>query len=172
MYFVRSGRRQDVNGGAQSVAIGGCSDKLHLEPVNGMSLREIADENLRRGIEFVGHDIKIAVVIEIEDRRPSGCLAGAMTVMTPYCPSQDLPRTSGHWRRSLEQSSSNHGGSDLAVPARLDAQDEFGVEKFLSAIVQQKRIDAVTIGEAHARGDEDIVPAVGIQIADAGPQGQ
>ena len=34
-----------------------------------LSLRKIADEHLRLGIEVVGHDVEVAVVVEIEDDR-------------------------------------------------------------------------------------------------------
>ena len=49
----------------------------------------------------------------------------------------------------------------------LDAQEELRVEKLLSAIVQQQGIDAVAERKVHARRDEDVVPTVGVQIADA-----
>src|SRR5262249_21658032 len=56
---------------------------------------------------------------------------------------------------------------DDAVPARLDVERELGAGEALAAIVQLPRIDHVTLPIVHARGDERILEAVGVQIADA-----
>ena len=49
----------------------------------------------------------------------------------------------------------------------LDPQHEFGIHEFLSALIQQHRIDAVAIGIAHACGHEHVFPAVCIEVARA-----
>ena len=50
---------------------------------------------------------------------------------------------------------------------RLDAEDELAVHETLPVFVQQERVDPVAEGEVHGRGDEDVVPAVGVQVVDA-----
>ena len=54
-----------------------------------------------------------------------------------------------------------------AVAPRLDAEQEFAVQELFSTIVQQHGIDAITEGEAHAGTDENVVPAIGIDVAHA-----
>ena len=55
---------------------------------------------------------------------------------------------------------------DAALP-RLDAEHELGVDESLAAIVQHHRVDHVAVGIVHAGGDEDVVEAVGVEVADA-----
>src|SRR2546423_552147 len=54
-----------------------------------------------------------------------------------------------------------------AAAARLDAERELRVDELAAAVVQQQRVDAVAMRIIHARGDEDVIPAVRIDVADA-----
>src|SRR5204863_3328062 len=48
--------------------------------------------------------------------------------------------------------------------AWLDAEHEFAGQKSLAIFVQQQRVDAVAKWEVHSGGDEDVVPAVTVEI--------
>src|SRR6266581_5855386 len=54
-----------------------------------------------------------------------------------------------------------------AVRAWLDAEREFARQKVLPGFVQEYGVDPVAMREVHARGDEDVVPAVGVEIVHA-----
>ena len=69
------------------------------------------------------------------------------------------------------QSRSNHGRVRAAAPPRLDPEQELRIREPLAAVVQEHGVDAVAEGEPHPGGDEDVVPAVGVDVADAQPPG-
>src|SRR5216117_3041738 len=54
-----------------------------------------------------------------------------------------------------------------AVGAWLDAQQEFAGQEMPPDFVQEHGVDPVAMREVHARGDEDVVPAVGVEIVHA-----
>lgn len=57
----------NFDNGAQSSTVGACAFQLYLAPVNRFTVGEIAYQNHGAVIEFVGHDVKIAIIIEIEN---------------------------------------------------------------------------------------------------------
>src|SRR5262249_12480809 len=59
--------RRDADRPTQAVAVGRGPDEDDLEPVDRLLLREVADENLRRGVELVGHDVEVSVAVDVED---------------------------------------------------------------------------------------------------------
>jgi len=54
-----------------------------------------------------------------------------------------------------------------AVGARLDAEQKFARKEMPPAFVQEYGVDPVAMREVHARGDEDVVPAVGVEVVHA-----
>ena len=53
----------DHHPGAQAAPVGSRADQFHLQVTDGLFFRQIADEHHRLGIEVVGHDIQVAVVV-------------------------------------------------------------------------------------------------------------
>ena len=128
----------------------------------GRRCGQVADEHLRRGIELVGDDVEVAVAVEVEDdrraaaeRRHHGDLPGS---------ARGRDRVPSPSVQTVEV---EPGRVRPAAAARLDAEQELAVEKLLAAVVQQQRVDAVAVREVHAGGDEDVLPAVGVEVADA-----
>ncbi len=62
-------------------------------------------------------------------------------------------------------------GVRCPIAARLDAENEFGRHEAPSGVVEQQRVDAVAERVVHARGDEDVLVAVGVEVADADAPG-
>src|SRR5213078_795930 len=50
-----------------------------------------------------------------------------------------------------------------AVGAWLDTEQKFAGKEMSPAFVQEYGVDPVAMREVHARGDEDVVPAVGVE---------
>ena len=76
------------------------------------------------------------------------------------------PAASG-WSLSLpEASSSNHGVARPPLRGSTPS-DELGVDEPLPAVVELHRIDHVAFRVVHPGRDEDVVVAVGIEVADA-----
>src|SRR5881227_1749222 len=92
-----------------------------------------------------------------DEREPRALISATL----PLCPLQ----------RGLSASSPSQSIDQLGVgppaPARLDAEDEFAVAVDLAAVVQQQRIDAIAERKIHAGGDEDVLPAVRVEVAGA-----
>jgi hypothetical protein len=51
--------------------------------------------------------------------------------------------------------------------ARLNAENELGVQELLSLVVQKHRVNAVTEREAHSGRHKDVVPPVGVDVSHA-----
>ena len=174
-----SSRERDGDLCTEPVAVRARAAQPDLEKVDGMSLRQIADQHLRPRIELVGHEVEIAVPIQIErDRRSGperthhGQLAGAVQ------PTFHLQRLrmgaglaqgmAGVGTAALEREPDLLGG--LAGPW-LDPHHELARQEAPASVVEQHGVDPVPVGEVHPRGDEDIVPSVGVEIVHAGAPG-
>ena len=104
----------------------------------GRRSRQVADQHLRLGIEVVGHDVEIAVAVEIEDDRGAAAERAPSTVILPGA---SLCTKAGTSRS--EQSTSNHGVY-VRPPRRGSIPSRNSLSRnFSPAIVQQQRVDAV-----------------------------
>ena len=56
---------------------------------------------------------------------------------------------------------------EAAIGSRLDTDEELAVEEGLARVVEQHRVDPVAVGHVHAGAEEGVLPAVGVEIADA-----
>src|SRR2546425_7708150 len=54
-----------------------------------------------------------------------------------------------------------------AIRPRLDPHHEFAREEAAPPLVEQDGVDPIAIGEVHARGDEDVIPSVGVEVVHA-----
>src|SRR5205823_2950055 len=61
--------RMDLHRGAKTVPIGFDADQLDAQPMNSFAVGEVADQHLRAVVEFEGHDVQIAVVVQIKNHR-------------------------------------------------------------------------------------------------------
>lgn len=65
----RSVSRPDSHDGAQSVPVRGGADELHLQKVNRLARAQAVDQHHGSVVHLVGHDVEVAVVVEIEQHR-------------------------------------------------------------------------------------------------------
>ena len=132
-----------------------------MQPLDGFPLRQVAEQDHGAVVKLVGHNVEVAILVEIEDRRrprPQGTphfdrlgkIVGAHQGVIPV-----LPRGIEHKPRL--------GGAPAAT--RLHPQDEFAILKSHPAVVEEETVHAVTEWEVHAGGDEDIHEAVRVQIS-------
>ena len=63
---VRPGTAVNFDRGAESIPIGNRAGQLDLQVMNLPFLGQVADQHQRMVILFVGHDVEVAVVIQIE----------------------------------------------------------------------------------------------------------
>src|SRR5881396_2586073 len=130
---------------------------------------------LRPRVELVGDDVQVAVPIEVEqDRGAAGARGqhGQFPGGVKSTPRFDTARLLARGAEELfaVRSVAGEGEPDLirdAVGAWLDAEREFARQKVLPGFVQEYGVDPVAMREVHARGDEDVVPAVGVEIVHA-----
>src|SRR5579872_5639356 len=59
------------------------------------------------------------------------------------------------------------GSVSSPVAPRLDAKQEFSIQKLLPFVIQQQRIDAISKREIHRGCDKYVIPTVSVEIADA-----
>src|SRR5882762_2373880 len=149
--------------GAKSVSVGCGTHEGDFKPMNPLLLRQVAHQHLGLGIEVIGDDVEVSVVVQIKD---DGGPAG----------------TGSHHRRFaamahaypaiqflLSLSFPGIGAINLKprrveIFARLNTKQELGVQKLLALIVQKHGVNSITVGVAHAGSNEDVVPAVGVDI--------
>ena len=93
-----------------------------------------------------------------DERLPSG----AITMILPRCPRHEIRAHAFLQAVELEPRRVRP-----AAPAGLDPQREFGIHELRALVVQQHRVDAVSVRVVHAGRDEDVVPAVCVDVADA-----
>jgi len=55
--------------------------------------------------------------------------------------------------------------------ARLNSEKKLGVKEFLTAVIEQQRIDAIAERKIHARCDENIFVAISVEVAHADSPG-
>src|SRR5437762_9002385 len=124
-------------------------------------LGEVADQDLGTVVELESHNVEIPVVVQIKNRgRTAGQAPGhgddaALARAEIVCPVR--PGT-------VE---GEPFPSQPAVPARLNAEQEFTVEEAFSPFVQQDRVNRVAEWVPHAGGDKNILITVRIEVADA-----
>ena len=128
-------------------------------------LSKITYQNLRFGIEVIGNDVQVTVIVQVKDRRRSRAqsaqhrkLPGAVLTI----PVVLIRARAVHIKPR---------GEGSFAPSGLNAQDEFAVQKSFAEIVQEKRIDSVTKHVVHTRRDENVLEAVSIQIIDTNSPG-
>ena len=57
----------DLNLGPQPVPVRACPLELNLEvPQVGGFLTQVTDQNERRTVEVIGHDVQVAILIDVE----------------------------------------------------------------------------------------------------------
>src|SRR5260370_14115646 len=56
-----------------------------------------------------------------------------------------------------------------AVRSRLDPHHEFARQEAVTSVVEQDGVDAMPVGEGHARGDENFIPSVRADVVHATP---
>ena len=116
----------------------------------GLRLREIADEHLGRGVEVVGHDVEVAIVVEVEDDRGP---AGARRPYTdlPLVPLQTiLTIDSRAWFPESRSSRCRNNECRSSGTAGFYAEQNSASRNFFPSVIQKQRVDAVTVWEAHA----------------------
>src|SRR6185437_11523307 len=143
--------------------------------MHGVSLGEVAEEYLRPRVELVGDDVQVAVPIQVEqDGGAAGArgqhrqLSGGVKSTPRFDPAGLLAHRAEELR--AVPSVAVEGEPDLigdAVRPWLDAEQEFAGQEMPPAFVQEYGVDPVAMREVHARGDEDVVPSVGVEVVHA-----
>ena len=97
LVWVRSALGADRDHRAQPVAVGAIcrpASRRRGAPTEAC-LGEIADEDLRPIVELVGHDVEVAVAVEVEHHRRPAALAAAMIVELASLPGPLLAQRVG-----------------------------------------------------------------------------
>src|SRR5205807_1035031 len=138
----------------EAVAVGGAADERDLEIPDRLALGEVTGEDLRQCVELVGDDVQVPIVVQVKDRGRA-CAQVAEDGDLPCLPAAGEPAG-----RLLGAVEIEEGRLRASSSPRLDPQEELRVAELLAAVVQQERVDGIAEREAHARRDEDILPAI------------
>src|SRR3989449_8852949 len=143
--------------------------------MHGASLGEVAEKYLRPRVELVGDDVQVAVPIQVEQDRGAagarghhGQFPGGVKSTSRFDTARLLAR--GAEELPAVRSVAVEGEPDLirdTVRAWLDAEQKFAGKEMPPAFVQEYGVDPVAMREVHARRDEDVVPAVGVEVVHA-----
>src|SRR5215471_20498827 len=118
--------------------------------MNPFALCQVTDEHLRLGVEVVGHNIEVTIVVEIEDgRRPtrSWCHHNRSSALpNAHFASQLFLRLPFLRVRAIDLKPGR-----VEVLAWLDTKHKFRIQEFFPVVIQQQGIDSVTVRIAHAR---------------------
>src|SRR5256712_7668447 len=138
--------------------------------MHGASLGEVVEEYLRPRVELVGDDVQVAVPIQVEQDRGAagsrghhGQFPGGVKSTSRFDTARLLAR--GAEELFAVRSVAVEGEPDLirdAVGVWLDAEQKFAGKEMPPAFVQEDGVDPVAMRGGHARGDVDVVPAVGV----------
>src|SRR5258708_6575739 len=130
--------------------------------MNVFYLCQVAYQHLRRRIEIIGHDVKIPIIVQVEHHRGASGAWGHHS---------NLPRmSSAHLLIQLSQSGLRAVDVEpgyVNVAARFNPQQKFGVKELFSTIVQEHRVNSVTKRETHPGRDENVIPAISVNVANA-----
>ena len=126
--------------------------------MNGPAPGQVADHHHRAVIHFVGHDVQVAVSVQIKNHGGTGAerafdrhlacksTAQRMVLVFPGAIQNEVVLV------------------DASSRARLDTQQKLRIEEPLARFVQQHGIDAVAKRIAHAGGDKNVLITVGVEV--------
>ena len=122
---------------------------------------QVADHYHGTVIHFIGHDVEISVVIEIKHHRGA---RAERSVDDGLGAELLAEHAGGILTLAVEE---EHGLVRAATRARFHSEQELRVKKALPLFVEQDGVDGVAERPAHAGGDENILVAIGIEVAHA-----
>ena len=159
----------DRDSRAEPVSVRLGTYQLHLEEIHVFFLiRQVADKHHRFGVKVVGDDVKVPIVVQIEnDGGPRSQRSPDINDTRPIFDNllQQRFRFACHFILGCVELKTECCYATIA--SGLDPQDELAVQKVLALVIQKDGINTIAVRIIHAGRDEHVDKSIGIEIPHA-----